>query len=860
MSTPLRQRQNPDVPWVGYPIGSNRRVLIADSANPKKVKWDWLQVGGAAANRIQLHDHADPGDAESDDGFIHFLSPEPEQQYHGNLFQETIGTSGARQAQMSLYPSQWSLRQSSQITLRSESVDGVVKPSVNISAGSNGRIDLVAGSAVTGPLGYDPTDANHLTRKAWVDSQISTVTGNANNRVLRAGDSMTGALFAPEFRTGRDTYQKIRIEDAGTHAAIRFDSPDSNEGITGYLLQEMSGTFQHVLSLSPSKYNLGSVPYIALWSSTVDNATKGKVVLEAAGGTVTIGAGGPIEGPGFDPTLANHLTDKEWVDGQVATVTTNANSRVLRAGDTMNGRLIGPSLDPAFADEYTRQTYVMGLHNQNVRLAGSTMTGMLTLPNSDPTLANHATRKQYVDNLVAGYGYVLKTGDTMTGSLDITAEGTRLSVDAGGLRRLGLVKKSGANPMFAYAGIDIVWATSSGTAIDATNTFTERLRLSQVGNLTAAGNCRAKGLASTGNVNPSGGDYHVREFLFDGADSGTNSLKSNGTGGSSISFDHNSSAGLWTWRNDSLGTNGPVERMSLSAGGNLTISGNYFYGASGFRMGEIYGHRGLYTESTNMRFDVGLLNGEFQFSYQGSIKSTMSKTGDWWANAFTVGISGEQRIEMHRHDGASYIHFYAPGETFHGNIYQDFVGTAGTTRQARLLIYPSTMGSSTPEIRLLSRSENGSIGRQMFVIADGSNMQGTLFAHDPASDVGLRIDAGSVDALNNAATAYRPMKASAFTVSSDPAIKRSIRDVPYDELTEGLRNARVIKHRMKKLYDDGTGQEYIGMDATTMPSLVQRKMTAGPDSINGYDVASALAWLWGSVSGVERRLASLEAK
>lgn len=42
-----------------------------------------------------------------------------------------------------------------------------------------------------------PFAASHLTRKDYVDGQINTVTNNANSRVLRSGDTMTGALTAP---------------------------------------------------------------------------------------------------------------------------------------------------------------------------------------------------------------------------------------------------------------------------------------------------------------------------------------------------------------------------------------------------------------------------------------------------------------------------------------------------------------------------------------------------------------------------------------------------------------------------------------------------------------------------------------
>lgn len=42
-----------------------------------------------------------------------------------------------------------------------------------------------------------PSAASHLTRKDYVDGQINTVTNNANSRVLRSGDKMTGVLTVP---------------------------------------------------------------------------------------------------------------------------------------------------------------------------------------------------------------------------------------------------------------------------------------------------------------------------------------------------------------------------------------------------------------------------------------------------------------------------------------------------------------------------------------------------------------------------------------------------------------------------------------------------------------------------------------
>ncbi|PJZ22121.1 hypothetical protein CEW46_09275 [Bacillus cereus] len=45
-----------------------------------------------------------------------------------------------------------------------------------------------------------------------------------------------------------------------------------------------------------------------------------------------------------NPSAASDATRKDYVDGAINTVTANANSRVLRSGDTMTGNLTAPNL------------------------------------------------------------------------------------------------------------------------------------------------------------------------------------------------------------------------------------------------------------------------------------------------------------------------------------------------------------------------------------------------------------------------------------------------------------------------------------------------------------------------------------
>lgn len=66
----------------------------------------------------------------------------------------------------------------------------------------NGDISTKGAVSASGQVKSDaaaPIAANDLTRKDYVDGAINTVTANANSRVLRSGDTMTGNLTAPNF-------------------------------------------------------------------------------------------------------------------------------------------------------------------------------------------------------------------------------------------------------------------------------------------------------------------------------------------------------------------------------------------------------------------------------------------------------------------------------------------------------------------------------------------------------------------------------------------------------------------------------------------------------------------------------------
>lgn len=138
-------------------------------------------------------------------------------------------------------------------------------------------------------------------------------------------------------------------------------------GITGNLQILTSGTDGNGVSLYGSTLSSGEPSYGIFFGNTTvfgkhgsaagDFATYftnrssnvyGWIFKSSAGAVASVGSTGIITAPSYvasnsAPTANNQLTRKDYVDGLINTTTTNANTRVLRAGDTMTGTLTAPN-------------------------------------------------------------------------------------------------------------------------------------------------------------------------------------------------------------------------------------------------------------------------------------------------------------------------------------------------------------------------------------------------------------------------------------------------------------------------------------------------------------------------------------
>jgi len=260
---------------------------------------------------------------------------------------------------------------------------------LQLASGGSAQFTLSGGNTITAanPItlpNSDPTQSNHAARKSYVDL-----------RVLKAGDTMTGALT---------------IDLAGNNQLIIKGTTQSD-----VRLQSATGTaWGSVVAVATGTdlmtHPAGSV--VKLRPELTDVLTIAKTLITAAT---------PIALPA-DPASALHAVTKQYVDGLAAQVTLD--SRYVNvAGDLMTGTLRTDGSFELNRPAGTRTAYWSSLGGSGgFILSTETTAGEMwfsfggsvqfeannTRINSKipievptPTAVNHATRKDYVDAQVA---------------------------------------------------------------------------------------------------------------------------------------------------------------------------------------------------------------------------------------------------------------------------------------------------------------------------------------------------------------------------------------------------------------------------------------------------------------------------
>ena len=93
--------------------------------------------------------------------------------------------------------------------------------------------------------------------------------------------------------------------------------------------------------------NMDIVSWYGIGFKSSQGSAARTVVINTRNGDIStkgvVSATGQVRSDAAAPIAANDLTRKDYVDGAINTVTANANSRVLRSGDTMIGNLTAPN-------------------------------------------------------------------------------------------------------------------------------------------------------------------------------------------------------------------------------------------------------------------------------------------------------------------------------------------------------------------------------------------------------------------------------------------------------------------------------------------------------------------------------------
>lgn len=160
-----------------------------------------------------------------------------------------------------------------------------------------------------------------ITAEAGIVTLIAGANANANGRVSKAGDTISGNLVLQKsnpvlvLQKGSSTGEVNRIQ--------------GNTGSAGRWLLDLGGAENETGGNAGSPFRVGRY---------ADNGTYAGDALTINRATGQITAFGPVA-LAVEGTVASHVVSKGYVDAADAAVNANANARVARTGDTMTGDL-----------------------------------------------------------------------------------------------------------------------------------------------------------------------------------------------------------------------------------------------------------------------------------------------------------------------------------------------------------------------------------------------------------------------------------------------------------------------------------------------------------------------------------------
>lgn len=346
--------------------------------------------------------------------------------------------------------------------------DDVSFKSVTTTTGNlNSGVDLIVAknARVGGNLGLGGASSTTYSDKGVVIGRGSALLESSDGRMI-IGSS--GGGNAVELRPGGPTQTNNAIKVTATAGSGGDTAIEYAQGVK---IRSNNGGALIISAKAGQSIYLRPQGDASSTNETRIDAGGNVVINGNINNSGTISASGIIT-TGQAPTAANHVTRKDYVDGQI-------NTRLPLAGGSMTGNItMSGSTQVINATAPTDNTHLANKAYVDTKLplAGGTLTGNLTMGGTTqivnstaPTDNSHLTNKKYVDGKVAsaisnaGDTYLPLAGGTVTGNLDVT--GTRLKtwkleVDGGGAVLGGIIdvvgKANFSNELTANTSINVM--------------------------------------------------------------------------------------------------------------------------------------------------------------------------------------------------------------------------------------------------------------------------------------------------------------------------------------------------------------------------------------------------------------------